>query len=491
MFKNWTFAKRLAAGYGLAGLTLLLVGATAYRTTEGLIENDDLVAHTYLVKERLGNLLSDLLDVEAGMRGYAITGIDGFLEPYKSGTGAVKAQLDELQRLTPDNPSLQHRLTAMQQAIATSLDNSARAIALRQSDGLDAAAKFVATGVGKTEMDGIRALVADADREETGLLTARTASARSSAEWTLMIILWGGIVGAIAVAIVGWLITRSLSEQIGTAVQHVQSSAAELQAAANQQATGLREQATAMSEITTTITELLVTSRQIAESAQRVAQIAEQTAGGARSGQGTVNVAQEAITAIRRQVDQIVDYMLNLGKKSQQIGGVLDIVAELAEQTNILAINATIEAAGAGDSGKRFAVVADEIRKLADRVTGSTKEVRALIDDVRSAVNTTVMATETGSKAVETGSEQFSEVAEGFRQIAALVSTTTDAAREIELSTKQQTTAVEQVNLAIASVSKASHETEASAGQTLQTASELAQLSTGLSRIIRPQAVAA
>lgn len=491
MFSNWTFARRLAVGYGLAGLTLLLVGATAYRTTGGLIENNDLVDHTYLVKERLANLLLDLVDVETGTRGYVITGDDGFLEPYKSGTEAVKAHLSELQQLTADDPTEQRRLAALQQTIATTLSYSAHAVALRQSDGLDAAAKYIATGVGKTEMDRIRTDVTDADRQETGLLEARTASARSRAEWTLSIILWGGIIGAIAVGIVGWLITRSLTRQIGTTVQHVQSSAAELQAAANQQATGLREQATAMSEITTTITELLVTSRQIAESAQRVAQIAEQTAGGARSGQGTVDTAQDAISGIRRQVDQIVDYMLNLGKKSQQIGAVLDIVAELAEQTNILAINATIEAAGAGDSGKRFAVVADEIRKLADRVSGSTKEIRTLIDDVRSAVNTTVMATETGSKAVETGSEQFGEVADGFRQIADLVATTTDAAREIELSTKQQTTAVEQVNLAIASVAQASHETEASAGQTLQTASELAVLSTGLSRIIRPQAAAA
>ena len=104
--------------------------------------------------------------------------------------------------------------------------------------------------------------------------------------------------------------------------------------------------------------------------------------------------------------------MLELGKKSQQIGAVLDIVSELAEQTNILAINATIEAAGAGEAGKRFAVVADEIRKLADRVAGSTKEIRTLIDDVRSAVNTTVMATETGSKAVDAGSQQFGDVAD-------------------------------------------------------------------------------
>jgi methyl-accepting chemotaxis protein len=203
-----------------------------------------------------------------------------------------------------------------------------------------------------------------------------------------------------------------------------------------------------------------------------------------------VDVTHESIGGIRRQVDQIVSHMLELGKKSQEVGAVLDIVAELAEQTNILAINATIEAAGAGEAGKRFAVVADEIRKLADRVGGSTKEVRALIDDVRSAVNTTVMATETGSKAVDAGSKQFIDVAESFKRIAALVTTTTDAAREIELSTKQQSSAVEQVNTAIANVAQASVETETSAGQTLQTVSQMATLSRELLRIVQPHMAA-
>jgi methyl-accepting chemotaxis protein len=303
-------------------------------------------------------------------------------------------------------------------------------------------------------------------------------------------ILWGGLIGTLAVAAIGWLTTKSLSDQIGAAVGMVRSSSTELQAAANQQATSAKEQAAAMTEISTTISELLATSRQIAESAQRVAQNAEQTANAARSGHGTVDVTHESIGGIRRQVDQIVSHMLELGKKSQEVGAVLDIVAELAEQTNILAINATIEAAGAGEAGKRFAVVADEIRKLADRVGGSTKEVRALIDDVRSAVNTTVMATETGSKAVDAGSKQFIDVAESFKRIAALVTTTTDAAREIELSTKQQSSAVEQVNTAIANVAQASVETETSAGQTLQTVSQMATLSRELLRIVQPHMAA-
>jgi methyl-accepting chemotaxis protein len=226
--------------------------------------------------------------------------------------------------------------------------------------------------------------------------------------------LWSGIGGAFFVLVIGWLITRSLAQQIGVAVGQIQSSSAELQSAASQQATGAKEQSAATSEITTTITELLATSRQIAESAQQVAQIAEQTAVVAHSGRGTVSLTQESINGIRRQVDQIVANMLDLGKKSQEIGAVIDLVAELSEQTNILAINATIEAAGAGEAGLRFGVVADEIRKLADRVGSSTKDVRALIEGVRSAVNTTVRATETGSKAVDAGARQFGEVASAF-----------------------------------------------------------------------------
>src|SRR6202008_4315285 len=154
----------------------------------------------------------------------------------------------------------------------------------------------------------------------------------------------------------------------------------------------------------------------IAESAQRVAHNAEQTANSARTGHGTVDLTHDSITGIRRQVDQIVSHMLELGRKSQEIGAVLDIVSELAEQSNILAINATIEANGAGEAGKRFSVGGDEIRKLLERVARTTKESRSLIDDMRAAVNATVMATETGSKAVDNGARHFDEVATSFRE---------------------------------------------------------------------------
>jgi methyl-accepting chemotaxis protein len=116
------------------------------------------------------------------------------------------------------------------------------------------------------------------------------------------------------------------------------------------------------------------------------------------------------------------------------------------------------------------------------------KEIRGLVDEIRTAVNTTVMATEGGSKAVDSGARQFGEVTSSFKHIAGLISTTTEAAKEIELSTKQQSTAVEQVTIAIANISLAAKETETSSSQTLQTSSQLTALSTDLARLIRPRA---
>ena len=482
-----TFGRKIAAGFAVAFALLLLVGIVGSGSVRMLAQTSRRVASTHQVLENVTKVLSQLRDAETGQRGFIITGDDTFLDSYRTGSGSVAQLVAELKTQTADNPAQQKRIADIQPLVSAKLEELARSIEMRRTSGFEPALTLVASGAGKRHMDDLRRVLAEMDAEERGLLAQRAASVAEAERAATRFIRFGTAVALAFVCVVAWLLARALKTQIATAVSQVQSSSAELQAAATQQATGSTQQATAMTEISTTINELLVTTQQISESAGRVAQFARQTAAAAQSGHTTVEGAFHSISGIRREIDRVVGAMVELGQKSQRIGAVLDIVSELAEQTNILAINATIEAAGAGEAGRRFSVVADEIRTLANRVARSTKEVAGLIDDVRAAVNTTVMATEAGSKSVDAGLRHFSDVTVSFKHITELVATTSEASREIELSTKQQMSAVEQVNVAIRAVSQTSRDTEASSTQTRQTASQLAGLSMNLLRLVQPQ----
>lgn len=490
MRPSWTFQKRVRAGFavmvGLSSLTAIIAVFTLRTVvaskdvvislnSEGLVEAARLQAADYRQA--------------AGFREFIVSPDDRLLQE----KNAAEQQIaDLLHQLQPGSYTEQGKalLFGIQQSEATLKADMDRAVAMRPAKGgLEATLRLLRQQIVPREEKLIGEIDGFTAMKQKLLDDARSeyASRASMASMWLVSLAVVSVLFAIATA---FFLGRTLSRQIGSAVQHVQSASAELQSSANQQAVGAKDTATALNEVTTTMSELLATSRQITESAQQVAHIAEQTATAAGSGNQTVTKAQNSMESIRQQVNTIVGRMLDLGKKSQLIGGVLDVINELSEQTNILSINATIEAAGAGEQGKRFAVVGDEIRKLADRVGSSTKEIRALVEEIRGAVNTTILATESGSKAVDAGLHEFEAVTTGFQGIASLVSTTTQAAREIELSTKQQMTAVAQVNSAIAGAAQTSRENAASSTQTLETATQLASLSRNLSLIVQAHASA-
>jgi methyl-accepting chemotaxis protein len=485
MSSRWTFGRTMAAGFAAVMMLNVTAGVIALVGLRGVVDSKDRVLTVDSQLEvQSQRLLVARTQRTAALRAYLLTGTPSFLDETNQNTATFTALIEQTKKRV--HTSLGRELiTKIAADAATAQVSLNKLVALKQSGADPAAISRAFTDLGTQRSTASATMTAFSQHEQQlakdGL---RSSNATASRDTKLII----GVLICTILATLGlaaWL-TRNLRQRIGSVVGKVQSSSAELQTTANQQAVGAMEQATAMSEISTTITELLATSRQITDSARRVADTADKTATAGRSGQVTVTSAQHSMGEIRRQVDTIVNHMLELGDKSQRIGVVLDIVSELAEQTNILAINSTIEAAGAGESGKRFAVVADEIRKLADRVAESTKEIRNLIDVVRHAVHTTVLATEIGSKAVDAGSAQFDGVASAFEKIVGLVTTTTESAREIELSTKQQTTAVEQVNYAVANVTATTKESETSSTQTLQTASQLRELSTKLQMLVEP-----
>jgi methyl-accepting chemotaxis protein len=327
----------------------------------------------------------------------------------------------------------------------------------------------------------------DHEADQLAQKRREAAQASSRSTWALAV---AGILASGAALGLAWLLARALRGRVGRAVERLSAAATELQSDAEGQASSSKELAATTAEMATTMRELATMSRQIAESAKRTAHAAEEAGGSARSGDETVKRAGSAIADIKRQVERIVGHMLDLGRRSQQIGGILEVINELADQTNILAINATIEAAGAGEAGKRFSLVAMEIRRLADRVGGAAREIRGLVDRINEATGTTVSATESGSRAALEGAAQFGEVLAAFEQIADSVALASSVAKEIELGMGQQVGAVEQVSTALVEVASVASESERSARTTLSTSARLAEVSGELAALIRPGATA-
>ena len=485
MFRSLTLGKQIAVGILIPYLFILItICPYSYYNSVRMTEITQRIAQTQEVLLRVTELLTALASAETAARGYALTGGEDFLGAYSAAIESTVPKSEALRRATT-NVDQQRRMDALSTAIRDTRRSLNEIIDARRTQGVSAAALLSGDAQHRQPVEEARKLGDAIKVFETEQLRHQTVESEDAGKrvmW-LPIVCIPFCLGIMVAAVI--FIIRNLNRQIGDIVQHLRSSAAELQAAATQQVKGAKGQAATATEVATTMRELVTTSRQIADSAQRVTGVATETTSAARTGDHTVQNAQSAVEQVKVQVDRIVTHMLDLGKRSQEIGSILDIINELAEQTNILSINATIEAAGAGDAGRRFAVVADEIRKLADRVGGSTKEIRGLIEEVRAAANTTVMVTEDGSKAVDASARQFAEVAASFRRIVELVGNTTQASREIELSTKQQTTAVEQASTAITDVAQTARETEASSGQTMETSNQLASLSQQLIRLVR------
>ena len=274
------------------------------------------------------------------------------------------------------------------------------------------------------------------------------------------------------------------------AIQQLSTSANELMAISAQQAAGSTEQATAVQQATTTSEEIAATAKQVSENAGRVESLADNAAASSSEGQQAVSTAVEGMSQLKDQVQSIAEAMLELGDNSQKIGGIIDIIDEISDQTNLLSLNAAIEAAGAGEAGKRFSIVANEVRRLADRTADATNQVKVLIVQIQQATNSTIMLTEEGSKGVDAASSLVANISEALEKITAAVAETTGAASEIKLMTQQQTTASEQMTETIVEVRDVAVQVAVSSQETTQAITELTSLAERLQDLVEEDLLA-
>jgi methyl-accepting chemotaxis protein len=280
------------------------------------------------------------------------------------------------------------------------------------------------------------------------------------------------------------LIEKSIQQvELGS---ELAAAAAQMQVTSQQQASGATEQASAVSEVGTTIEELGSTARQIAQAAEHVASAAQQTLENLSEGQGAVDESIQAMERIRARMQDISSRVLSLGERSQQIGEIIDLIDDISDETHLLALNAAIEAAGAGEHGRRFAVVAAEVKSLANRTLAAAKEVKGVIAEIRQATGAAVLAAEEGSKEVERGVDLAHRAGQVMDNIVMVAERTAQSAAEIGLATAQQQSASEQVVETMREIAEVSRQSASGARQIADSAGMLSAVADRLHGVAQP-----
>jgi len=272
--------------------------------------------------------------------------------------------------------------------------------------------------------------------------------------------------------------------EVKETVNVIASSSAEILAATTQVASGTAETASAISETTTIVEEVQQAAKLSAQKAKNVADSAQRVVQVSQNGQKAVDETINGMNRIREQMDSIAETIVRLSEQSQSIGGIIASVTDIADQSNLLAVNAAIEAAKAGEHGRGFAVVAQEIKNLAGQSKQSTLQVRNILNDVQKATSAAVMATEQGSKAVEIGVKQSTQAGEAIRILAESSNEAAQASTQIVASSQQQVVGMDQIGIAMQNINQAGTETAVSMLQSEKSARSLHELGQKLKDLV-------
>jgi len=275
-----------------------------------------------------------------------------------------------------------------------------------------------------------------------------------------------------------------LVRDVSEAVQATASSSNEISASAEQMAAGAQEQssqatevASAVEQMTSTILETTKHSTSAASNAKNAVTIADE-------GGKVVRQTVEGMNRISDVVKETAEMVLELGNNSEQIGEIIQVIDDIADQTNLLALNAAIEAARAGEQGRGFAVVADEVRKLAERTTKATKEIADMIKKIQGDTGEAVRSINSGTEEVEKGKELASKSGESLDEIIKGATETVDMVNQVAAASEEQSAAAEQISRSIEGISSVTQESALGTQQIARASEDLNQLTDNLQELI-------
>jgi len=277
---------------------------------------------------------------------------------------------------------------------------------------------------------------------------------------------------------------QRLIARVGEVTDRVASASAQLSATADEMAKGADTQTQRMAQSASAVEEMTMTASEVARNSLEAADIANETNQTAQSGYAVVNETVAGMRQLSDAVGQSATIITALGKSSDQIGEIVRVIEDIADQTNLLALNAAIEAARAGEQGRGFAVVADEVRKLAERTTKATKEIGDMIRQIQKDTKSAVSSMEEGTGKVTSGVELANKTGEALTRIQEMVKNTASMIQQIAGAAEEQSTATRQIASDLETVAQVSRDSSSGSSESAKASHELSMMATELQSIV-------
>ena len=274
------------------------------------------------------------------------------------------------------------------------------------------------------------------------------------------------------------------AHQLETVVEIVSSASAELSAQIEESERGAERQAARMAETATAMEEMNATVLEVARNAGAAAEVSDAARQRAEAGAVVVEKAVTGIRKVREQSLSLKQDMAALAENARSIGSLMSVISDIADQTNLLALNAAIEAARAGEAGRGFAVVADEVRKLAEKTMSATNHVGDAIKDIQASTAKSMEQVDGAVLSIEEATELANQSGAALGEIVVMVDKAADQVRAIAAASEQQSAASEEINASITQVNNIAAETAQAMEQSTQAVAELAEQAQTLSTLI-------
>ena len=278
---------------------------------------------------------------------------------------------------------------------------------------------------------------------------------------------------------------QSIIGEVKNAARNIASASRELKTGSELMSRGAGEQANRAAQVATASEEMSQTVLDIAKNTSSIETSAIDTTKLAKDGETVVNRSVDKVKSIAHTIDQSAQLVKSLGERSNQIGEIVNVINDIADQTNLLALNAAIEAARAGEQGRGFAVVADEVRKLAERTGNSTAEIGDMVKSIQNEVHQVVLSMENITKEVKAGVDLSTQAGDVLRNIVESADKLHLMVQQIASATEEMASTSEEINKDIEMISSLSADTSGNSEQIARASNELSQLSVNLEDVVK------